>query len=269
MLRKAVPGTASRLAQPSIGSRTGQSLVMFGRVIAGWYSGGWRGGISEGKIDRARRDLFLKLQMEIRDNKVIEAMMKVRREAFVSEESRHLAYMDIALPIGDGQTISQPYIVALMVSILNLTGGERVMEIGTGSGYQAAVLSQMVPSGMVLTLERIPSLADSASELLRSLECNNVEVRDAGAVLGCPEMAPFDAIIVAAAAPRLPENLLTQLAVGGRMVIPLGDIKEQQLTEVRRTGEGYSVSLLVPCRFVPLVGEEAWSDDTEQGEYFD
>ena len=162
----------------------------------------------EGKIDRARRDLFLKLQMEIRDNKVIEAMMKVRREAFVSEESRHLAYMDIALPIGDGQTISQPYIVALMVSILNLTGGERVMEIGTGSGYQAAV-------------------------------------------------------------PRLPENLLTQLAVGGRMVIPLGDIKEQQLTEVRRTGEGYSVSLLVPCRFVPLIGEEAWSDDREQGEYFD
>ena len=138
------------------------------------------------------------------------------------------------------------------------------MELGTGSGYQAAILSRLVPQGNVLSLERVPSLASAAADLLRNLECSNVIVRTAGSTLGCQEEAPFDAIIVATAAPRLPRTLLDQMAVGGRMVIPFGTLKDQELVKVLRTREGPTLRLLGPCRFVPLIGKEAWPADFEE-----
>ena len=215
----------------------------------------------KGSIERDRRDLFRSLRRKIGDEKVIDGMERVPREAFVPSESRHLAYKDIALSIGQEQTISQPYIVALMTSFLGLRGAERVLEVGTGSGYQAAVLSNLAPRGHVLTVERIPELAERARAELRRLGCGNVEVRIEGRVLGCPGEGPFDAIIVTAASPALPRALMDQMAVGGRMVIPVGTRLEQELVRVLRTDEGPSVSLLGPCRFVPLIGPDAWPED--------
>ena len=210
------------------------------------------------RLEKAKHHLFNQLRREIRDEKVLRAMEQVPREFFVPSESWDRAYIDQPLPIGDGQTISQPYIVALMTSGLELRGSEKVMEVGTGSGYQAAVLSRLVPDGSALSLERIPALARSAETRLRMLEYDNVEVRIAADTLGCPESGPFDAIIVAAASPQLPPSLLEQMAVGGRMIIPIGTLEDQELVKVIRTGEGHSVRMLGPCRFVPLVGTDAW-----------
>ena len=215
----------------------------------------------EARLERDKRLLFDQLWREIRDEKALEAIHRVPRELFVPPESRHLAYNDIPVPIGDGQTISQPYMVALMVSALELREGERVMEIGTGSGYQAAVLSELVPQARILTLERLPALAHSASERLSSLGYHNVDVRIAGEMLGCPDESPFDGIIVAAASPRLPEDLLRQMSVRGRLVIPVGTLAEQELVKVLRTGEGHNVRMLGSCRFVPLVGRDAWPEN--------
>jgi protein-L-isoaspartate(D-aspartate) O-methyltransferase len=170
-----------------------------------------------------------------------------------------MAYADVALSIGLGQTISQPYIVALMTEALGLGGGEKVLDLGTGSGYQAAVLAELLPAGSVLSVELIPQLAERARSLLRELGYDNVDVRQAGPELGCPEQAPFDAIIVAAAAPRLPEALGEQLAVGGHMVVPVGTLAEQTLVHVLRTEEGISIKMLGPCRFVPLIGPGAFA----------
>ena len=218
----------------------------------------------ERSMEREKRQLFNNLRREIRDEKVLSAMEQVPRELFVPAEARHMAYKDIPLPIGEGQTISQPFIVAFMISALEMRGTEKVMEVGTGSGYQAAILSRMVPEGRVLSLERIPSLAQAAEMLLSSLGYENVEVRIADTVLGCPEEAPFDAIIVSAASPRLPSALLEQMAVGGRLVIPIGPLKEQELTKVLRTGEGHTVRMLGPCRFVPLIAQDAWPENYEE-----
>jgi protein-L-isoaspartate(D-aspartate) O-methyltransferase len=215
--------------------------------------------------EREKRELLSSLRREIRDEKVLGVMEQVPRELFVPPEARHLAYKDIALPIGEGQTISQPFIVALMTSALGLGGRERVLELGTGSGYQAAILSRLVPQGRLLTLERIPSLARKAEKLLRSLGCDNAEVRMAGDTLGCPEESPFDAIIVTAASPNLPPVLLEQMAVGGSLVIPIGTLNEQELTKVVRTGEGHVVQMLGPCRFVPLIGRDAWPENFREG----
>jgi protein-L-isoaspartate(D-aspartate) O-methyltransferase len=135
-----------------------------------------------------------------------------------------------------------------------------VLEIGTGSGYQAAILSRLVPKGRVLTLERIPNLADTARAFLQGLGCTNVAVRLAGRTLGAQEDGPFDAILVTAAAPRLPQTLLDQLAPGGRIVAPVGSLREQELVKAVRTDEGLSYKMLGPCRFVPLIGEGAWSE---------
>ena len=164
----------------------------------------------------SKRDLFRNLSKAVDSKRVIEAMEMVPRERFVPAASRHMAYSDIALAIGEGQTISQPFMVALMVQALGLGGTERVLEVGTGSGYQAAILSNLTrhgpaPSGKVVTVERIPSLASRAESLLAELGYDNVEVNVAGPTLGYPSLAPFDAIVVAAAAPRLPESL-----IGGR-----------------------------------------------------
>ena len=205
-----------------------------------------------------RRELFRNISRDLRAESVVGAMERVPRELFVPPESRHMAYLDIPLSIGDGQTISQPYIVALMTAALELRGHEKVLEVGTGSGYQAAILSLLVPRGRLITVELIPVLANRACTLLQELEYKNVEVELAGSTLGSPERGLFDAIVVAAAAPRLPEALVSQLAVGGRLVIPVGTLDQQELVQVHRTDEGLSVRMLGPCRFVPLLGPEAF-----------
>ena len=209
-------------------------------------------------VYRAKKELFRTLRRQIRDDEVLKTMEGVAREEFVSQELRHLAYEDIPLAIGESQTISQPYIVALMTSLLALRGDERVLEVGTGSGYQAAILSGMVPSGSVLTIERSASLVDSARDRLARLGYHNVGVELACKALGAPHSAPFDAIIVTAGSPSLPTELAAQLDVGGRMVIPIGLPAEQQLYLVLRTGEGVTMRLMGKCRFVPLIGDGAW-----------
>ena len=189
---------------------------------------------------------------------VIRAMEQVPRDLFVPQDSRHMAYLDLPLSIGEEQTISQPYIVAMMTEALELSGGDRVLEIGTGSGYQTAILSALTPRGRVVSMERVPALMQQARQRLQELGYRNVEVQHAGSSLGCPSKGPFDAIIVTAAAPRLPESLLSQLAIGGRLVIPVGTLSQQELVQARRTDEGLSLRVLGPCRFVPLLGAEAF-----------
>ena len=190
------------------------------------------------------------------DPKVIQAMERIPREAFVPESSSHLVYEDIPLDIGEGQTISQPFIVAAMVSALELRRTDKVLEVGTGSGYQAAILAAL--ASRVLTVERIESLAESAKRVLSSLGYCNIEVLLAGEELGWHREAPYDAIIVAAGASRLPRSLMEQLEVGGRLVIPVGSLESQELMKVTRTQKGYSVRTLGACRFVPLIGEGGW-----------
>ena len=212
----------------------------------------------ESNLGRSKKNLFRSLRGKVRSESVIRAMERVAREWFVPPDSRHMAYLDLPLSIGEGQTISQPYIVALMVEALDLRGRERVLEVGTGSGYQAAVLSHMVPEGRVLTVELVPVLAQRAGKLLQDLGHANVTVVQASPTLGCSEHGPFDAILVAAASPKLPESLVSQLAVGGRLIIPVGTLEQQELVHALRTEEGLSVRMLGPCRFVPLLGREAF-----------
>ena len=208
----------------------------------------------------ARRDLFRSLRHNLPSSAIVEEMAKVPRELFVPLESRHMAYLDMPLSIGEDQTISQPYMVALMLEALELKGRERVLDVGTGSGYQAAILSGLVPGGRVLSVERLPLLKEKAGELLYRLGYANVTVELAGPTLGAPHHAPFDAIVVGAAAPKIPESLVAQLALGGRMVIPVGTREKQQLLQVSQTGEGLSIRWYGPCRFVPLIGEEGFSE---------
>lgn len=214
-------------------------------------------------MEDKKRRLIEHLRRDVSDVRVLEAMTRVPRDLFVPWDSRHLAYEDIPLPIGQDQTISQPLIVAMMVAALAVKSTDKVLEVGTGSGYQASVLSLLARE--VVTTERLPDLAGAARERLASLGCDNVVVRPAGDVLGCPEEAPFDAIVVAAAAPRLPMVLLDQLADGGRMVIPVGSLHQQELNRVEKNRDGFSVKSLGPCRFVPLIGPGAWGEDDTRG----
>ena len=210
------------------------------------------------KLLSDRNELFSKLRRKIRTVSVLRAMERVPRNAFVPMSERPLSYRDTPLSIGEGQTISQPYIVALITEALRLQPTDRVLEVGCGSGYQAAVLSEMTPEGNVVTVERVSSLAERARETLKELNYQNIVVEDASNELGYPWHGPFDAIVVSAAIPRLIPSLIRQLAVGGRMVVPVGKLERQELVCVLRTGEGISVRMLGSCRFVPLIGREAF-----------
>ena len=210
------------------------------------------------KLQSDRRALFISLRRFIRSQAVLKAMERVPRELFVPIAERSKAYMDIALAIGEGQTISQPYIVALITEALRLQPTDRVLEVGAGSGYQAAVLAELVPDSKIVTVELVRSLAQRARETLDRNGYMNVIVEDATEILGCPERGPYEAIVVSAAVPSLSPSLIAQLTVGGRMVVPVGDRDQQELICVLRTGEGVSLRMLGPCRFVPLLGREAF-----------
>jgi protein-L-isoaspartate(D-aspartate) O-methyltransferase len=194
---------------------------------------------------------------DVVDEGVLRAMEAVPRERFVPEGERARAYDDAALPIGHRQTISQPYMVARICEALAVRAGERVLDVGTGSGYQAAVLAEL--GAEVVTIERIPELARQARENLAAAGYERVEVIVGDGTLGVPERAPFDAIAVAAAAPELPETLYDQLRPRGRLVVPVGGPRAQRLEVIVRSSEGPAVVHSVPCRFVPLVGEEGFS----------
>lgn len=193
----------------------------------------------------------------IRDERVLAALASVQRERFVPERLRHQAYADRALPIGSGQTISQPFMVATMLEALSLNGG-RVLDVGTGSGYQAALLAELADE--VVTIERVPELAEQARAVLERAGYGRVEVRVGDGTLGVPDRSPFEGIVVAAAAPAVPAVLYRQLARGGRLVVPVGTRREQRLEIVVRGDSGPERRRSVPCRFVPLLGAAGFAD---------
>jgi protein-L-isoaspartate(D-aspartate) O-methyltransferase len=199
----------------------------------------------------------------IKDKRVLDAMMKVPRHLFVEEGLWHQAYGDFPLPIGEGQTISQPYIVALMTEALQLKGGEKVLEIGTGSGYQAAVLAELTKQ--VFSIERIGPIASKARKILDELGYANVLIRVSDGTHGWQEEGPFDGIIVTAGAPDLPKALMQQLRVGGKFVIPVGDEHTQTLLKVVRKEKGYKKVDLGGVRFVRLIGDHGWKATSLRG----
>lgn len=194
----------------------------------------------------------------IKDPRVLEAMLRVPRHLFVPEHLKSQAYEDHPLPIEEKQTISQPYIVALMTEALRLRGTEKVLEIGTGSGYQTAILAELAKE--VYTIERLPLLAEKAKKRLDALGYRNIFYRVGDGTLGWPEEAPFDGILVSAAAPSIPQPLIDQLAMGGRLIIPVGDRLTQDLVLVERVPEGIRKSFLGGVRFVDLVGKWGWKE---------
>lgn len=198
----------------------------------------------------------------VTDPAVLEALRRVPRHLFVEEALRGQAYGDFALPIGEKQTISQPYIVALMTAALQLKSGDRVLEIGTGSGYQAAILAQIV--NRVYSIERLPEMARRARRILDSIGCGNVQIRVGDGTLGWPEEAPFDAIIVTAGAPYVADIYREELAVGGRLVIPVGGSDSQTLMRFTRVdAKHFKEEALTGCRFVPLIGSAGWPARSE------
>jgi len=195
----------------------------------------------------------------ISDARALDAMARVRRHLFVPEEYRGSAYEDRPLSIEEGQTISQPYMVAIMTQSLDLRGGGRVLEIGTGSGYQTAILAEL--SSMVFTIERIPVLMERARKILQDLGYQNISYRTGDGSRGWPEEAPFNGIIVTAGAPEIPERLKSQLAEGGRLVIPTGPRFTQTLYKLTRKGDAFTEEDITGCVFVPLVGDYGWKDE--------
>ena len=207
-----------------------------------------------------RERLLAELRREgVHDPRVLDALRAVPREAFVPPEHREEAYRNVPLPIGGGQTISQPLVVGLMTQALGLGGWERVLEVGTGSGYQAAVLCRL--AAYVVSVERLPELAARAQGALARLGCQNIEVHVRNGSLGWLAGAPYDAIIVTAGAPEVPAPLVQQLTDGGRLVIPVGSRTHQDLLRVTRAGADTRTENLGPVRFVPLIGEQGWGDE--------
>jgi protein-L-isoaspartate(D-aspartate) O-methyltransferase len=218
----------------------------------------------EGEYAKAReRMVHQQLELRnIRDSRVLDAMRKIPRHQFVPKDSRSHAYADAPLPIGESQTISQPYIVALMTQLLELEPTDTVLEVGTGSGYQAAILAEL--TRLVYSLERLGPLADRAHDVLHRLGYENVVVIQRDGSLGLPEHAPYDAIIVTAAAPKAPQALKDQLGDGGRMVVPVGGRSGQILERWTRQGQHVNVEEMVPVAFVPLVGDQGWEEPPEK-----
>lgn len=209
-----------------------------------------------------QRNDMVKTQLKrrgIKDPLILQAMGRVVRHEFVPAAHIGSAYHDGPLPIGSGQTISQPYMVAIMTEALGLKGGEKVLEIGTGSGYQAAVLAEI--AGEVYTIERHGELAERAKQRLLELNYHNVHVSVGDGTLGLSEKAPFDGIIVTAGAPHVPESLKEQLSEGGRLVIPVGGQYLQSLLRITRKGDDFQQEDLLGCVFVPLIGEDGWKGD--------
>jgi protein-L-isoaspartate(D-aspartate) O-methyltransferase len=231
------------------------TVAALGMVLACEASTGSTNSMQDETGMQAARDRMVRDQIAARgltDERVLAALRRVPRHRFVPAAQRDAAYGDHPLPIGQGQTISQPYIVALMTELADLQPGESVLEIGTGSGYQAAVLAEM--GVRVKSIEIIPPLAEEASRLLRDLGYDGVEVRAGDGYRGWPEAAPFDAILVTAAPPEIPQPLVEQLALGGRLVVPVGT-HFQELVVKMRTPEGLRDRTVLPVRFVPMTGE--------------
>lgn len=189
----------------------------------------------------------------ITDPRVLSAFYNVERHKFVPEEFRKTSYADFPVPIGEGQTISQPYIVALMTESLELTGGERVLEVGTGSGYQTAILAELAKE--VYSIERFKNLSAKSQELLTGLGYKNIYIKTNDGTMGWPEFAPFDRIIITAASPRIPLPLSSQLAEKGKMILPIGESHSQVLTKIEKNNDVLKETQLCPCVFVPLVGK--------------
>jgi len=210
------------------------------------------------------RDMMVDTQLiprGIKDERVLSAMRKVPRHLFVDDYMQHNAYADMALPIGDEQTISQPYMVAIMTELLELKGNEKILEIGTGSGYQAAILGEL--SREVFTIERKALLAKKADERFQALEYNNIRVLAGDGTIGLSEKSPFDRILITAGSPKIPEPLIEQLSDGGIIIAPVGIRFSQQLLIVRKSKEGISEQTHVPCVFVPLIGKHGWPEDED------
>lgn len=209
------------------------------------------------------RSLMVREQLEARnitDSRVLAAMRDVPRHHFVPTELSHLAYRDSPLPIGQEQTISQPYIVAYMLEALQLNGYETILEVGTGSGYQTALLAQL--AHQVISIERVGLLAEYAAQKINNLGIENIEIYEGDGSQGLPDMAPFDAIIVSAAAPSVPQMLMMQLNEGGRLVLPVGDRHHQYLEKIYRIGRTWQVEELIPVMFVPLLGRYGFGQRT-------
>lgn len=211
------------------------------------------------KTEEAKKNLFQHLKREINNTIVLDAMERVPRHLFVPNSSIESAYSDIPLPIGEGQTISQPFIVALMTQALDLKGTEKVLEVGTGCGYQTAILAEL--SNRVISVERITKLAERAKTTLDQLGYKNIEFHLALQTIGWPEEAPYNAIMVTAGAPHVPPELLAQLAEGGKMVIPIGTRYQQDLIKLVKQKNDIITHNLGACRFVPLIGQGAWTTD--------
>ncbi len=207
------------------------------------------------------RELMVKTQLiprGIKGERVLDAMRKVPRHLFVDDFIQHKAYDDMAIPIGDGQTISQPYMVAIMTELLELKGNEKVLEIGTGSGYQTAILAELARE--VYTLERFSSLADRAKERFISLGYTNIKIRVGDGTLGLPEAAPFDRILITAGTPKIPAPHVEQLSEGGIIVAPVGDRFSQILIKAKKENGEITEEYHTPCVFVPLVGKYGWRE---------
>ena len=210
-------------------------------------------------FEAARAELIEKLSTEIKDQRVLAVMARLPRELFVPPESRPWAYEDRPLPIGLDQTISQPFIIALMTQALELAGQEKVLEIGTGSGYQTAILAEL--ARLVISVERLAPLAEAVKKTLASLGYTNIMLHLTKETLGWPDEAPYDAIITTAGAPQVPPELLAQLAIGGRMIIPVGSRYMQELYKITRRRKKNTIQNLGGCRFVSLIGKGAWEEE--------